>query len=414
MSLTQSFSTMLKNYRPTNILKDEVKKRDYMFRTVKKDQKWKGGRYQIPVHTAVASSVKFGALTASDDIAETEATLAYETNYREIFHSLIFNLRDLDSGDNYEGSFIKVMMDTIEPAARFFKEVISHNLLLGSKIDTLTSNGTALGVAAVTFPERFERDQKVILRNNDPAAAAYYVIAIDVESKTVTLSASRGGSAADISAFTTAKASAIYYDGSVNTSTGALQNGMNNMRSALLSSSNGGDASLHNLTKASYKQWQAHNQDLSGATSETLLEELFKAWVMTSRIGRGMPTEILLSFDNYHHIVNSLETNTRFRVSDMKADHGFSSVKITGPDGALRITALREMDNDIAPIVDWNSMRLAGMRFFEPVKSPKSGDPVYEVRAASGYQYIMDVKFYGNLIFYHPSYNGIGHSISIS
>lgn len=414
MALTQTFSGMLKNYRPVNILMDEVKKRDYMFRTVKKVQDWKGGRFQIPVNTAVASSVKFGSMTADTAIAEAEATLAYETSYLEIFQSLIFNQRDLDSSDNYEGSFIRAMMDTIDPAASYFKEVISHVMLLGSRIDALTADGTALGVAAVNFPERFERDQLVILKNSTPIAAEYYVIAIDLNAKTITVSATRGGAAADISAYTTALSSGIYFDGTINTGTGLAQNTMNNLRDALLSSANGGSASLHNLTKADYKQWQAHNEDLSASTAETLLEDLFKAWVITSRKGRGNPSEILISYDNFQHLVNSLETNRRFTVSDLKAGHGFSSVKITGPDGALQVTALREMDNDVAPIVDWNAFRLAGMRFFESVKNPKTGDPFFEKRASTGYQYVMDVKFYGNVIFYHPSYCGIGHSISIS
>jgi len=416
MALDQSFSAMLKNYRPVNILKDEVKKRDYMFRTIKKDPNWKGGRYQIPVNTAVASSVKFGALTAEASIAEAKATMAYETEYLEIAQSLIFSQRDLASSDSYEGSFIKVMMDTLEPAALYYKEVISHSLLLGSKIDSLTANGDALGtgVASVNFPERFEIDQLVVFRNDDPAAAEFYVIAVDLNAKSITVSATRGGSAASIAAYTTAKSSAIHFDGTVNTSTGALQNSMNNLRDSLLSSANGGSANLHNVAKASYKQWQAHNEDLSGASAETLIEELFKMWVIASRKGRGNPSEILISFDNFQFIVNSLETNRRFSVSDLKAGYGFQSVKITGPSGALVVTALREMDNDIAPVVDWASFRLAGMKFFEPIKSPKNGDQVFEVRNTDGYKYIMDVAFYGNLVMYHPSYNGIGCKISIS
>lgn len=413
MALTQSFSDQLKRYRPINILKDEVKKRDYMFRNIKKDQKWKGGRYQIPVMTGPATSVKFGQLTAASAIDEVAEEMAYETDYAEIMQSLIFNQKDLAAGDNYEGSFIKVMMDTLEPASRTFKEIISHSLLLGSAIDSLTANGSASGVAAVNFPERFDLDQLVILRNNDPAAAEYYVIAVDLNAKNITVSASRGGAAADISAYTIAKESKIHYDGTVNTSTGALQNSMNSLKDGLLSAANGGSASLHNLTKASFKQWQAHNEDLIGASAETLIEFLFKAYVASARKGRGNPSEILVSYDNFQYIVNSLETNRRFSVSDQKSGYGFVSVKLLGPGGQLKITALREMDNDIAPIVDWNSFRLAGMRFFEPVKSPKSGDPVFEVRNVSGYQYIMDVAFYGNLIFYHPSYNGICHSISI-
>lgn len=415
MSLSISFSDMLKNYRPINILKDEVKKRDYMFRNIKKDQSWKGGRYQIPVNTSPATSVKFGALTAAAAIDELKATMAYETSYVEIMQSLIFNQRDLASGDNYEGSFLKVMMDTLEPAAMYYKEIISHSLLIGSRIDVLTANGDTLGtgVASVNFPERFELDQLVVLKDSD-TRAEFYVIAIDLNAKSVTFSSSRGGSAASIAAYTVANSAGIYYDGTINTSTGAAENTMNSLRDGLLSAANGGSANLHNVAKASYKQWQAHQENLAGASAETLIEYLFKAWVTASRKGRGNPSEVLLSYDNFQYIVNSLETNRRFSVSDLKADYGFTSVRISGPAGALKITALPEMDNDIAPIVDWNAFRLAGMRFFEPVKSPKDGDIVFQVRNTTGYQYIMDVAFYGNLIFYHPSYCGIGYGISIS
>lgn len=413
MALTQTFSSLLKNYRPINILKDEVKKRDYMFRNINKDRKWKGGRYQIPVNVGVASSVKFGALTAAANISEAQTALGYETDYIEIDHALKFNQRDLASSDNYEGSFIKAMNDTISPAANFYKEVISHSLLLGSRIDSLTVNGTSSGVAAVSFPERFEVGQKCQIQNNDPAALDVFVIAVDLNAKTVTVSATAGGSALDIQAYTIAKDSGLYFDGTMSVPGGVAQNTMNSFKDGLLSATNGGSASLHNITKASYKQWQAHNEDLSGASAETLLEELFKIWVIASRKGRGMPSEILISFDNYQYIVNSLETNRRFSASDLQAGYGFSSCKITGPSGALKVTALREMDNDIALVVDWNSFKLAGMKFFESVKSNRSGESFFEVRETTGYSYIMDIAFYGNLIFHHPSYNGIGFGISI-
>jgi len=412
--MTQEFSALLKRYRPVNILKDEVKKRDYMFRNVKKDPKWKGGRYQIPVNTAPATSVKFGALTAADAIDKAKGTMAYETDYITVVQSLIFDQMDLAAGDNYEGSFIKVMMDTLAPAARFYKEVISHSMLLGSRIDSLTANGDAAGtgIANVNFPERFEIDQLCVLKDSD-SQGAFYVIAVDLNANTVTFSDTRGGAASSIADYTTAKSAAIYYDGTINTSTGAAQNTMNSLRDALLSAANGGSANLHNVAKASYKQWQAHQEDLSGASAADLVEYLFKAWVKASRKGRGNPSEVLISFDNFQYIVNSLETNRRFSVSDLKAGYGFQSVRLMGPGGALKLTALREMDNDIAPIIDWSSFKLAGMRFFEPVKSPKNGDVVFEVRNTSGYQFIMDVMFYGNLIFHHPSYNGIGCGISI-
>ena len=412
----QTFSSFLKVYRPVNILMDEVKKRDYLFRKVKKDNRWKGGTYKIPLNTNKASSVKFGALTATSAIHEAGTTMATETSYIEIYHSMKFNHLDMDLGDNYEGSFIKAVKDTVKPAALFYKEAISSSILNGGRIDSLLTDGLSGGTFTCNSPERFEIGQLIVLRNSDPAAGAYYVTAVDMNSGKITCSATRGGSAADISAYTIAKSSAAYFDGTVNTSTGALQNSFNDLRSTVLSAANGGLASIHGLTKASYKQLQAHNKSLSGATSETLLELIFDLWVESSKKGRGNPDEIFISYTNYAHCVKSLELNRMFQVSDVKSSFGFKSMKVAGPDGDLRITALREMDEDLVFIIDWDAFKLAGHKWFENETMSKIGQPYFVERersAGAGYEYIQDIKFYGNVVYYFLSYMGVGHSISI-
>ena len=413
----QTFSSFLKVYRPVNILMDEVKKRDYLFRTIKKDQKWKGGAYKIPLNTNKASSIKFGALTATSAIHEAGTTMGTESSYIEIYQSLKFNHLDLDLGDNYEGSYIKVLKDTIEPAAILYKELISNTILNGSRIDVLLTDGQAGGTCTVANPERFEIGQLVILRNSDPAAGAFYVTAIDMNAGTLTFSATRGGSAANISAYTTAKSSAIYFDNTVNTSTGAFQNSVNDLRSTILSAAAGGGSTIHGLTKASYKQLQAHNKSLSASTAESLCEDIFKMVIETQKKGRGMANEVLVSYDNYAHIVASIETNRRFTVADSSFGYGFQSMSIRGIGGVLKITALREMDNDIVFAIDWNAMKLAGYKWFVNETMEKTGSPFFVERERSagvGYEYIQDIKFYGNVVYYFLSYLAAGHSISIS
>lgn len=398
---------------------DEVKKRDYIFRNVKKDERWKGGTYKIPLNTNRASSIKFGALTATASIHEAGVTMGEETSYIEIYHSLKFNHLDMDLGDNYEGSYIKVIKDTVEPAAVMYKEAIARSILSGGLIDSATANGTSGGLITVNSPERFELGQYIVVRESDgPNAVAGYVTAIDMNTGVLTIKDARsGGSAVDISAYTVAKSAALYMDGTVNTSTGALQNNFNDLRSVILSNANGGGSSIHGLTKASYVQLQAHNKDLSGATSESLLENLFDLYVETSKKGRGNPSEIFISYKNYAHCVKSLENNRLFSVSDVKSGFGFKSIKVGGPDGDLRITALREMDEDIVFVIDWNAFKLAGYKWFENETMSKIGQPYFVERersAGAGYEYIQDIKFYGNVVFYFLSYLGAGHSISIS
>ena len=153
----------------------------------------------------------------------------------------------------------------------------------------------------------------------------------DMNAKQITVSSSRGGSATSCSAYTTAKSSALYLDGTVNTSTGAVQNQFNNLKSALLSSANGGDASIHNQTKASYPFLQAKQVDGSGFTKETILEDLFDGVFETAQWGKGKPSEIIVSFRTFKHCVKNLELNRMFSREDVSAGYGFRSIKNRSP-----------------------------------------------------------------------------------
>lgn len=411
MATSSSFSTMLKRYMPTNLLVEEMRKRNYFFRKVKKDKSWMGGRYEIPFEGGEASTIKVGSLAASDDIAETNAVLGYEDQYREIWGSMKFNEKDLDLNNDLKGSFLKILPGKLNQFINRMERDFSHHVFLGPVIDSLTADGTGAGIATVSFPERFSIGQKCQIRRSTPAAADVYVTAIDMETKELTVSDTRGGVALDISAYTTALSSALYLDGSVDTATGAVQNQFNSLESALLSAANGGDANLHNQVKATYPFLQAHNVDGSGITEANMLEEVFKAFMEVSRIGKGRPTEIICSYKNFQSMSIALESGRRFSKGDVESGYGFMSINVLGPGDKMKITAIREMDDDVLFIVDWNALKLAGSNFFNR-KRHGNNEEFYMERATTGYTYIVDIRLFGNLIVQNPSYCGVVHSIS--
>lgn len=427
MALTHNFSGYLKKVQIRKILFDAVKIKSFFFREVPKDMGWRGGEYEFPKSVGRASSVLFGRMAASTDIGQQQNAKPSESTLVKVFHSLKYDMLSLDLNDAYsdkekEVSYLKVIKDVVEGASDFFREVISNGILNGGRIDVATDDGTSGGLLTVTFFERFEIGMPVIVRNDDPAAVRGYVNAINVDTGVITIKDDRpdGSSpaAVDLSAYTTAKSSALYYDGTVNTSTGALvsANIFNDFRSSLLSSANGGNATLHGITKASYPQFQAQNIDLSAATSSNLLEKLYDGYLKIKRVGRGMPNKILISYENFGHIAKNLELSTRFASKETSEGFGFNSVKILAPRGMIELVALEEMDNDIVIFWDKRACKLAGHKFFENETMSKLGQPFYPTRddVNGEYIYIQDFKFYANVIWLHPAYCGIGYGITIS
>ena len=67
---TRTFQSMLNEYLPNRLLKEELIKRDYILTNIEKDNNWYGGKLIVPFKSSGASSVRMGQLTAQNDIAE--------------------------------------------------------------------------------------------------------------------------------------------------------------------------------------------------------------------------------------------------------------------------------------------------------------------------------------------------------
>lgn len=418
MSTTRSFQDMLNEYLPNKLLKEELLKRDYILSNIEKDDKWKGGKIIVPFKAAGASSVKMGALTAASDIAEDLHVRGSIDAYKEMWGSMIFNHRDLmdHSGRIVEDSFLKILPDMVEDFMEYIKMVASIQMGTGPHFAKLTVDGTAGGVIEVDHVDRFVLNQKVTLVDGNTAAASYYVIAINVNGGTlldgsVTLSATRGGAAADVSAYTVAQTAKVYTDGADTTY-------FTSIRDTLLSAANGGSATVHGQSKVAYPFLQAVNVAGSSITAANILDKLFDAYTQVRRKAKGRADRFLMSYKNFGSVLKLIENkangaaNWQISVEGKKASlYGWDEITINSVKGPLTIVGIQEWDDDVIAILDMKAMVFRSNGFFQKRKSPE-GAEYFEVRNTTGFQYIVDISLFGELEINKPGHCGIIFGIS--
>lgn len=420
-STTESFSAMLNEYLPNKLLKEELIKRDWLFLNAEKDNDWLGGDYIVPFEGGKASSIAFGSLTDSSDIAEYKYVRGSISEQPEAWGSLIFNHKDLmRHGKVSEQNFLQILPGQIEDFLVTMKETFSVNMLGAPNFASVTKAGTADGYLEVDHVERFTIGQKVILHDETGpvSQATYYVTAIDLNGGTedasngkIRVATARGGTTyTGVNSYTaTAK---IYHDGILIADT--LTNGFTSLKSSLLSSANGGSASLYGVTKTLYPYLQAKNINGSGVSATNILEKLFDGYTEVRSVGRGMANKILMSYKHLGSCMKAIETQKgayKVSVNSTKASmFGWTEIEITSVKGTLTIVGIQEMDNDVIMYLDMSAIKIASNNLLQKRKSPE-GNEFYEVRATTGYKYIVDVGFMGDLILLAPSKCGIMHSI---
>lgn len=412
MATTRSFSTMLNDYLPNKLLKAELTKRDYLLNKVDKDDSWVGGPLIVPFKSAGASSVAFGALTASDDIAEDAYVRGSVSSQKEIWGSMVFNHRDLMEHDAVsEKNLLKILPDAIEDFMDLMKNAASVSLLNGAHFATLTGDGQAGGTMVVDRPDRFDLGQKIVIDDSDSSPVDAYVTAINMNTKTITVSATRGGGALNISAYTVAQAAKCYHPGS-------QASGFSSVRAALLSAANGGDSALYGVTKTTAPFLQAINVDGSDITSQNILEKIFDAFVTIRQLGKGNPSDLVMSYKTLGACMKVIELSKgAYNVapgSQKASQYGWTEIEVGSvTKGGLKLIGVQEMDDDVIMCIDWRALTFHSNGFFKKRKSP-DGLEYFETRATTGYSYIVDICCFGDLVVKRPSYCGIIHSISFT
>jgi hypothetical protein len=409
---------MLNEYLPNSLLNEELVKRDWFFQNVEKDMSWLGGDSIVPFKGAGATSVKFGGLTASGSIGQHKYVRGKMSGYKEAWGSLIFDETDLmQHGKISEQNFLRLLPDQLDDFMSYMKMVLSINLMSGPHFASATVNGTAGGVVVVDKVDRFEIDQLVLLADGNTGAAEYYVIAININDKSVTLSATKGGAAADVSAYTVAQSAKFYHDGVITVGQSASNgNEFNSLRSALLSAANGGSANLHGQSKLAYPYLQAVNVSGASISATNILDKLFDAWSeIKIRAKAAQPSKCVMSFKHLGTIMKLIETDkSPFKVSvgSTKADKfNWTEINITGVRGGFSLVGIQEMDDDIIYFLDMSAFTLRSNGGLKKVASPEGIEYTRE-RATTGFKLITDICFMGDLEVTAPAKCAVIHSIS--
>lgn len=422
MSTLRVFQAMLNDYLSNPLLKEEMVKRDYLLNKIEKDDGWigvsgtngaNGGALVVPFKAAGASSVSYGQLTASNDIADDIYVRGTISQQPEFWASMQFYGRDLmEHGKISEKNFLKILPDTIDDFMAYIKGVVSVNLLNGAHFAKLTAASTsAAGLIVVDRPDRFVVNQKVVVAATAPSTITAYVKSININTRTITLVTTRAGvTLINFSANNSPLGAKVYNDG-------AQTAPFSSVRDALLSAANGGSATLYGVTKTDYPYTQAINIDGTGATASNLLDKIFNGFTDTRKFGKGAPTDVVMSYSNFGVCMKLIEVSKgAFNVvpNSMKAEvYGWTEIMVGSVTSQpLKLVAVQEMDDDLIYFIDWKAMKFYSNGFFRKNISP-DGNEFYVERAQTGYKYIIDICLFGDLVVNRPSYCGVMYGIDI-
>jgi hypothetical protein len=393
-------------------LQAEFIKRDYLMSKCNQEESWKGGDLIVPFEGQGASSVEFGALADSSDISKYDYVRGSVTSQPEVWGSLVFQHRDLIQHDGKipESTFLKILPAQVDQFLTKMKMVVSVHLLGGPHFATVTADtDLANGVVAVDRIDRFELSQKVSLDDDNSSPTSYYVIAVSIDAKTVTLSATRGGAAANISAYTLAQNSKFYHPG-------AQTAGMTSLRSQLLSLANGGSTTLFGQTKTAYPFLQCPNISGADVTATNILDKIFDAYTQRMILGKGgKAPEVVMSFKHFGSVLKLIQSSVgTFNIvaNSRKINmYGWQEIEVGSVGGQiLKLVGVQEAGDAEILFLDWDSITFYSNGMFRRRKAP-DGKEYFESRATTGYSYILDHCLFGDLVCTAPWKNAILHSI---
>ncbi len=414
----RNFQDMLNEYLPNQLLKEELIMRDYIIQNVQKDNNWKGGKLVVPFKGSGASSVSFNELTPVADVVQSKYVRGSIDDYREVWGSLIFNQRDLQEHDGKipESTFLRLLPDELEEFMDYKKEVVSIQFGTGPQFANVVATNTVLasGVVQVDKIDRFQINQKFMLVQSAGVEEYQYVTAINIDDETVTVSATPGGAANDLTAGTVFTVAAKAYHPGVSDGAGNFGTFIS-FKDAFLSAANGGSSHLHGVPKTAWPILQAVNILGSGITASNILDSLFDAYTEVRRRSKGRATEYLMSLKNYGSIMKQLELQKgSFRVVEDPKESlfGWMEMKIANVTGqVLKFVGIQEWDDDTIALVDWRSITFRSNGYFKKRISP-DGREYFEIRNTNGYQYVVDCCLFGEMEFRKPGHSAIIHSIS--
>lgn len=414
MAAVQAYNNMLKRYLDQEMLTNEFASENYIYKKMQKDLTWKGGVYEVPVEDGVAGNIASGQLVDDLDISMGKYSLGTIAKDKELWGALKVLESDMSRHTSSKVSYLeKILPDKVDAMIKRFKEQFNAQVLTTGALATLTANGTVGGVIVVDRPELFTLNQMVEVFNGS-ASVKGFIKSIDMNTGSISLvTTNAGATALDVSAYTTALKSVVRIFG---TASEALLS----MYSAIFPLSMGGLDTLYTLPKAgspalqaTYKNWATGGEAGQTVTASNIMDQVLKFWYQLRQQGRAQHEELLVSYPVFRVMAQKLELNRRYQVTNREPGYGFESVSFIGPEGDVKVTALKRMSNTEIYAVDWSGVKFAGSAMFETVKDP-NGNRFFMQRKTTGYEYTTDVKLAGDMVYQPSKLAGIKIDASVS
>lgn len=430
MSLTSNFQNMLNEYAPDSMFSTELFKRDYILSRCKKDDKWECGdnssenAYIVPFKAGRASSARFGAYTDAAEIAQMKTIRGKIQNAKLLTGTLQFFEADImRHGKLSAQNMMDSLLDQLPDMMDYLKNIVSTSFVTGNDFALITNvDDIATGVITVDRPDRFEIGQLVEIFHGNTAIWAdnagaggssgneLYVIAIDINLKTVTLSLTRSGTAATLSGILVDDG-CRYHDSYL-----SGNQSFQSLRKVLLSAANGGDATYLGYSKVLYPYLQAFNYDGSAMSTTNMLKKIFEFAVQAKTYTQAKPTEVLMSLKNWGICSGIVESQKgAFKVdsgSESASEYGWNKITVgsMGEGTKLTLVGVNEFGDDLMIAPSFDNIVFASNGGLKKVVG-MNGNNFFETRGTTGRSAIQDVRMWGELIVKKPCSNAIIHSI---
>lgn len=413
MALKADLNSLLREYAPDQCFINEMKRLNYYWSKINKDKKWiPGSTYPVQFETGQHSTFVMGGLPAVADINGATYAKANIASPATIIGSMKIHEKDLEkhSGD-MKKSFLDFWPEKSKQFMKRFEERMSVLLLGDGSICTATANGTIGGVLKLDRPHLLTIGEKVEIDDDNSTPVAAFVRKINLNTKEVTFyDAPTGGAVVDLSGYATANKAKVYITG-----TSSSGESFNNLKSFILPSTLGGSDTIHGLNKIDNGPiLQALYVDGSGwNTAKKLVEGLYDFYYQYDFLGRSEENEITVSYDKYQWISLYLQQAKQYMAKDQTAGVGYKGLTLVGPNGDMKIKALRDMTSDLAPVIDFSAVEFAGQTLFK-MKHKQNGDLFHTERVAGaggGYVHIVDIEVEGQHVCKAPGKLAAVHSL---
>ena len=403
MSLKADLNGLLREYAPEKVAVAELNRLNYYFNNIKKNKKWvTGSNYRIDFEAGEHSTFMLGGLPDETKIKGASYIKADIANPATLVGSMLIHEKDLERHKSLEDSFLDFWPEKLKQFTKRMEEKVSILLLGDGSICTATANGTIAGVMTLDRPHLLTIGERVTIDDDNSSPVTCYVKSININTKEVVFATDETlATVADLSGYATANKAKVY----VETATGASDK-FNNLNEFLFAAANGGSDTIHGLTKTASPILQPLST--SGSTFNTgkkLLEGLYGFYFEYEKLGRSEANEILVDYNAFQFMSLALQSSKWFAAKETSAGIGYKGLVLSGPNGDMKIKALRDLAQGTAAIIDWSAIELAGQNMFK-TKHQQNGDLFYTVRksgSGGGYVHIVDVVLDAQHICKAPS-----------